>query len=119
MKSKVSGSGLGQIVLLLSRFSKNRFSEERQSAAGASSQHSLVVASHGEQPLQGVGGVRVLHGALGLQVADERQHGLQQMLLGKLQPGDTHTNKRPVQRRGGGGDSSSSSERSCLNIPGF
>lgn len=59
---------------------------------GWSSQRALVVgASHGEQPLQGVGGVRVLHGALGLQVTDEGQHGLQQLLLGKLQHVDTQT----------------------------
>lgn len=55
-----------------------------------SSQRAVVGASHGEQPLQGVGGVRVLHGALGLQVGDERRHGLQQVLLGKL-PADKDT----------------------------
>lgn len=44
-----------------------------------------MVTPHGEEPLQGVGGVCVLHGAVGLQVTDERQHGLQQLLLGKLQ----------------------------------
>lgn len=32
-----------------------------------------------------MGGVRVLHGALGLQVVDERRHGLQQVVLWKLQ----------------------------------
>lgn len=37
-----------------------------------------------------MGGVRVLHGALGLQVVDERRHGLQQVVLGKL-PADKET----------------------------
>lgn len=50
----------------------------------SSQRAAAVLAPHGEEPLQGVGGVRVLHDARGLQVTDERQHGLQQLLLGKL-----------------------------------
>lgn len=49
-----------------------------------SSQRSVVGASHGEQPLQGVSGVRVLHGALRLEVVDQQGNGLQQLLLRKL-----------------------------------
>lgn len=49
-----------------------------------SSQRSVVGASHGEQPLQGVSGVRVLHGALCLEVVDQQGNGLQQLLFRKL-----------------------------------
>lgn len=49
-----------------------------------SSQRSVVGASHGEQPLQSVSGVCVLHGAHRLEVVDQQGNGLQQMLLRKL-----------------------------------
>lgn len=49
-----------------------------------SSQRSVVGASHGEQPLQGVSGVGVLHGAPRLEVVDQQGNGLQQLLFRKL-----------------------------------
>lgn len=50
----------------------------------SSSQCGVVGASHGEQSLQSMSGVRVLHCALGLQVTDQKRYRLQQLFFRKL-----------------------------------
>lgn len=44
----------------------------------------VVGASHGEQSLQSMSSIRVLHCALGLQVTDQRRNRLQQLFFRKL-----------------------------------
>lgn len=50
----------------------------------SSSQCGVVGASHGEQSLQSMSSVRVLHCALGLQVTDQRRNRVQQLFFRKL-----------------------------------
>lgn len=59
------------------------------------SQCGVVGAPHGEEPLEGVRRVGVLHDALGLQVGHQQGDGLQKLLLREL--------KQSERREGTGG----------------